>query len=31
MVWTEDDDSILIDNYDQFKGLGKKTCFELMA
>lgn len=30
-VWTQEQDNILIDNYEQFKELGPKPCFELMS
>ena len=30
-VWTQEQDNILIDNYEQFKELGPKPCFELMC
>ncbi|CDW80133.1 UNKNOWN [Stylonychia lemnae] len=30
-VWTEEQDNILIDNYDQFKALGSKMCVEFLA
>lgn len=30
-VWTEDEDNILIDNYESFKSLDKKSRFELLA
>ena len=30
-IWTEEQDNILIDNYDQFKALGSKICVEFLA
>lgn len=30
-IWTEEQDNILIDNYDQFKALGSKIYVEFLA
>jgi hypothetical protein len=30
-VWTQEEDNILIDNYDNFKDLDTKKCFSFIA